>query len=285
MIQTVQFESDLFSLTRTNPTHKGDWGRVAIIGGSVRMPGAACLSALAAMRVGAGLVTVMSVEALFPMLTLQYPHLMGVGLPMDDNGQLSDLAIEPLLAALTSSRINQVVIGPGLGQSNDLSRLVKAVLAWCQQEKVTCVCDADALNNVPLQEWQSGPVVVTPHPGEFERWAQQESHTDNLARIAKKLRGVVVHKTHQTRVVDGPRCYENQTGNPGMATAGAGDVLTGMVVGLLAQVSDPFMATTAAVYAHGNAGSRSFQTYGMGLTAYDMIADIGPIIRKWSGNE
>ena len=263
--------------------HKGMAGRVLCIAGSVSMPGAAVLCVRAAQRAGAGLTTLTlfaqetrtvvassSPETLYLDLT-ESEDLFAGRLPCEIEGHVHDVR----------------VVGPGLGCSGRTRELVRRLVG--DDFTGPMVLDADALNVVaPALEvlaGHSGDLVLTPHPGEAARLLEREIPTDEPGRIAcareiqERSGGVCVLKGHRTIVTDGVNHYINTTGNAGMATAGAGDVLAGTIGAYLATATllgDPnwtaFHATVAAVHVHGLAGDLMAEIHGMrGLVASDLV--------------
>ncbi len=235
---------------RRPESHKGDFGRALLIGGSRGMAGAMALAGMAALRSGAGLVQLAVPEDCLPAVAAHEPSYMTAGLPGDAAGRLSLRAashIEELASAATA-----VACGPGLGRSRGLDCLVSDL--YCGLDR-PMVLDADALNalseaTLPLPAKSSPPAprVLTPHPGEFARLlgvkiADVQSRREELARqFAARYGVVVVLKGHQTVISDGARTAINATGNPGMATGGSGDVLTGVTTALLCQGMLPYDA-------------------------------------------
>jgi NAD(P)H-hydrate epimerase len=264
---------------RAPGAHKGTFGRVVAVAGSRGMSGAAVLCASAALRGGAGLVYLAIAEELLPLVAPANPCYLTVPLPGDGHGRLGAAGRDELLERVRSC--TAAAIGPGLGQSADVAELVRAVL----REKTPLVVDADALNVLAGHlDWlraHAGPVVITPHPGEFGRLLGCDTSVvqggrDYLpVRFAQDIGGglVVVLKGHATVVTDGRRIYRNTTGNPGMATGGSGDVLTGLIGALLAQGLEAFSAAQLGVYLHGLAGDLARDELGeASLIASDLLA-------------
>lgn len=249
---------------RPSAGHKGTFGRVSIIGGSVGLSGAVCLASMAALRSGSGLVTACVPRSIQMVVAASEPCIMTVGLP-DDNGHLQ--ATNPaLLMELLSGR-DAVACGPGLGRSHE-------ALDWPTQLLAHAACplvlDADALHaQLPeiLRRPRHSPCVITPHPGEFSRLTGIPAATINAnretlaAEFARSHNVIVVLKGPGTVVTDGDRMFVNTTGNSGMGTGGSGDVLTGIVASLLGQRLEPFEAAAIAVYAHGAAGDFAAQRF------------------------
>jgi NAD(P)H-hydrate epimerase len=276
---------------RAPTTHKGQAGHVAIVAGSRGMTGAAVLSALGALRGGAGLTRVYCATSLVPIVAVGDPCLMTVGLPEHEDGQVDG---ETALGTITDGWAHALAIGPGLGQSDTLPGLISGVLRTVRQP---VVLDADGLNNLARMEgvdafqavWSTRSftdLVVTPHPGEMSRLREaaglQPMRGDDDAtrlRLAHEFAtwaGVtVVLKGHRTVVSTPEAAYVNKTGNPGMATGGMGDVLTGLIAALLAQGMEPFAAARLGVYAHGLAADRcAKQIGGVGYLARDVADDL-----------
>ncbi len=242
--------------------NKGNFGHVLVVGGSVGKSGAPAMAALAAMRAGAGLVTAAIPAPVLPLVAAIAPELMTHPLAANPAGQIAAENLAPeLLAALTAGK-TVLAIGPGLGQSPDTVKFTTGLLS---ATKMPAVVDADALNilaakPVLLAKLAKGrTLVLTPHPGEMARLAGiavAEVQADRLevARGFARRTGVtLVLKGARTLIAhpDG-RVAVNTTGNPGMAKGGSGDLLTGLVAGLLAQYpAEPARAVEAAVYLHG----------------------------------
>ena len=198
-------------------------------------------------------------------------------MPTDEHGQLTAAAEPYILPAAARSTV--VACGPGLGQGSGVTRVVIDLLARAAKP---CVLDADGLNAVartPEALRRRDPLVITPHPGEFARLlgisaaAVQADREAQAVRFAG-IRGVILLlKGHETLVTDGRRLFRNPTGNPGMATGGTGDVLTGLIAALLAQKLEPFAAAQLGAYLHGLAGDLARDAVGeISLTATDLLA-------------
>lgn len=272
--------------------HKGTFGRVAIVGGSVGFSGAVCLSSLAALRSGSGLVTAVVPAAIQAIVAVSEPCVMTVGLADGEQGLL------PVSAARVqqiSAGRDAVAVGPGLGQGAAQLGLVSHLLQLCE---CPLVLDADALNVAAtgrlltaVQRVGVGrAVVVTPHPGEFSRLtglsvAEIESNREQLAaEFASATGTVVVLKGPGTVVTDGVRTLINSTGNSGMATAGSGDVLTGIVASLLGQGVGAFEAAAIGVHAHGLAGDFAARQWTeRGLIASDLLNFLPDAWRQLEG--
>ncbi|MGD8451631.1 MAG: NAD(P)H-hydrate dehydratase [Phycisphaerae bacterium] len=268
--------------------HKGVAGHVAIVAGSRGMSGAALLAGLGALRGGAGLVRVFTPASVQPIVAAGEPCLMTVPLPESRTGQLATRAIGTI-EEMALAWAHAVAIGPGLGASatagSGVTRIVREVLAG----DVPVVVDADALNAAPgeLPDWLAArtperPVIVTPHPGEMARLragtklrelrgGDAETRLRLAHEYAKLTGAVVVLKGHETVVATPAEAYVNATGNPGMASGGMGDVLTGLLAALAGQGLSAFEAARLGVYAHGLAADRCAQHIGpVGYLARDV---------------
>jgi NAD(P)H-hydrate epimerase len=270
---------------RSADSNKGDFGRVLIVAGSRGMSGAAVLCGSAALRGGTGLVRVGVPAEILPIVAGANPCYLTAGLLQDDQGQLNKLA-EP--AVLDLAKANDVVAaGPGLGQSPAVTQIIVALLT---QSTKPLVLDADGLNALQqapgLLRRPAGPLVITPHPGEFARLVKktvpevQAQRQDLAVRFAADHHLVLVLKGHHTIVTDGRRVYVNQTGNPGMATGGTGDVLTGLIAALMGQDLEPFAAAQLGVHWHGLAGDLARDELGeVSLIASDLLDYLPKVIR------
>jgi NAD(P)H-hydrate epimerase len=262
---------------RPADAHKGSFGRVLIVAGSRGMSGAAVLCASATLRGGAGLVRLAVAEEIGPIVAAAQPCYTTSWLPQDGDGRIAAAAEGPLLALIAANDV--VAFGPGLGQSADIRQLTAAVLARSDRP---LVLDADGINAVvgatDLLRHRAAPLVLTPHPGEFARLlgvdvatvqAQREEHA--LA-FAAEHGLVLLLKGRHTLVTDGRRLYGNTTGNPGMATGGTGDVLTGLIAALMGQGLEAFAAAQLGAWWHGHAGDLARDALGeVSLIASDLL--------------
>ncbi len=264
-------------LPRRRPdSHKGDFGRALLIGGSQGMAGAIALTGMAAARSGAGLVKLATSAACQATVASFEPSLMTVSLPADAHGKIAGSAWSQLSEMAREATV--VACGPGLGRSHELVELV----GWLYKSLTQpLVVDADALNALAQQPdilaKPGGPRIFTPHPGEFGRLIGQDSISANqreklARRFAEQTGGVVVLKGHHTVVTDGRSLSLNSTGNPGMATGGTGDVLTGIITALVGQHLSPLDAARLGVYVHGLAGDLAAAELGeVSMIASDLI--------------
>ena len=259
--------------TRESDSHKGDFGRALVIAGSAGMTGAATMAALAAMRSGAGLVTVATPASCAPIIAAFHPAYMVVGLEETASGQLAQTAESQLHQLL--ERMTCVAIGPGLGLGSEVQYLVRALYT---SVPLPMIVDADGITALAgLSSAAPAERLFTPHLGEFRRLVGDEQ-LDHLAAcelapsFAGRIGATVLLKGHDTLVTNGSTTHLNQTGNPGMATAGSGDVLTGIILGLVAQGMPTYDAAVLGAYLHGLAGDMAAEGLGMhSMIATDMI--------------
>jgi NAD(P)H-hydrate epimerase len=274
---------------RAADSHKGDFGRVLIVTGSRGMSGAAVLCATAALRGGAGLVRAAVPADILAIVAAGNPCYMTAPLPCDDRGRLAPEAEAEVLALAAASDV--IAAGPGLGHTPAVAAVVRALLAKAQGP---LVLDADALNVLAGQtealRGRAVPPVLTPHPGEFGRLlgrkvsAEPAERRDLAVRFAAEHGVVLLLKGHGTVVTDGRRVYVNTTGNPGMATGGSGDVLTGLIAALLGQHLEPFAAAQLGAYLHGLAGDLARDDLGAtALIATDIIAYLPRVLHRHAG--
>ncbi len=261
---------------RRTASHKGDYGRGVLIGGSLGMAGAISLAGMATLRAGAGLVTLAVPDRCQATVAGHEPCYMTVGVESDDAGRIAAMAEETVRSLATAA--TAVALGPGLGRSPGLERLVESLYRVIPQAMVV---DADALyalsQHREVLAKAAGPRIVTPHAGEFARLTGQSvTTTVDRTRLAADLAGrcgvIVVLKGHQTVVSDGDKTYCGSTGNPGMATGGSGDVLTGVITALLCQGLSPLAASRLGVHLHGLAGDLAADELGqVGMIARDLL--------------
>jgi len=263
---------------RPTEGHKGSFGRVLIIAGSVGMTGAAALSGRAALRAGAGLVRVATSRSALPIVAAIEPCYTTLPLVEDDDGRISAKALGTILDAVGDNDV--VAVGPGMGQSPGLRSILSSLV---QLEGGKMLIDGDGLTNLSrIPDWPKtckAQIVLTPHPGEMKRlWPSlfrdemPQDRRETAIRAAQASGAVVALKGAGTVVTDGQRVYVNTTGNPGMATAGSGDVLTGVTAALMGQGLDRLDATILGVYLHGLAGDMASTRLGqISLMATDIL--------------
>lgn len=275
-----------FFTRRRRSSHKGDYGHVLVVAGSREHTGAAVLCARSALRSGAGLVTALAPERLQGAIAGDTPELMVWPGRESKEGALSRENLSLLLERL--DRFNAVVVGPGLTVCDDTMDLVKGLLAHV---RVPMVLDADAINLYAGQSATfrdaAGPLVLTPHAGELARLMKstreeiQRDRSGAVRKAAEATGAVVVLKGAGTLVSEpGKPVCVNMNGNPGMATAGSGDVLAGVIGGLLAQGFAPGNAARTGVYVHGRAGDYgAWRRCQAGLLAGDIIEELPYALR------
>jgi hydroxyethylthiazole kinase-like uncharacterized protein yjeF len=263
---------------RRTAAHKGDFGRVLVIAGSAGMTGAACLSAEAALRVGAGLVTVGCPASINDILEVKLTEVITFPLPETYERTLDTRALALILDLAEQTDV--LAIGPGLSRQPDTAVLLRRLVARAEKPMVI---DADGLNaladTAALLEGDHAPTVLTPHPGEMARLMEVTAEEVQANRLhfaeaaTNRFQSVIILKGACTLIAEqGRPLMVNPTGNPGMASGGTGDVLTGMVAGLMAQGLLPFEAAAAAAYLHGLAGDLAAQQVGeASLLAGDVL--------------
>lgn len=272
---------------RAHDSHKGTFGTVQVVAGSVGMTGAAVLTGRAALRAGAGLVRVACPAAAQAVVAAGNPCYTTAGIRQHADGSFGEGAADELVELGRSA--DAVAVGPGLGQGVGVAEFVRAVVGGLPE--VPVVLDADGLNAVAPFEGtfagRSEPLILTPHPGEFARLtgaAVPKTAEDRLREavaFAARWRVVLLLKGSGTLVTDGGRLYRNTTGNPGMATGGSGDVLTGVIAALLGQGLSAFDAAALGAWAHGRAGDIAAADLGQtGLVATDVIEHLPHAFRE-----
>jgi len=276
---------------RARDANKGSYGHVLVIGGSLGKAGAAAMAGFSALRAGAGLSTVATPKSVLATVAAFHPELMTEPLPETAAGTISLRALGPGLNSLLERMT--LAIGPGISRNSETADFVRTIVQAAEKSSVgnlvgdsivNLVVDADALNAFEgAAEKLNGrgrTVVITPHPGEMSRLtglsiAEIQAHRLEIARdFAREHELIVVLKGHRTLIAapDGA-VWVNPTGNPGMATGGTGDILTGMVAGLIAQHPQQALEATAlAVYLHGLAGDLASESVGENsLVATDLV--------------
>ena len=258
---------------RNSYAHKGDFGKVLLLCGSVGYTGAAYLAAMGALRSGAGLVYLGVPESIYGIEATKLNEAIVFPLP-EENGMLCAKALPKITELLP--KMDAVLIGCGMGLSQGTLEVLSAIL-----ESAECpgVVDADGINllskHKSLLRGRKGSTVLTPHDGEFARLMGKmpsEDRTAAAADAANELGCVMLLKGHETRISDGTVCYRNRTGNPGMAVGGSGDLLAGIIVSLIGQGMSAITATAVAAWLPGAAGDRCAQELGQyGMLPTDML--------------
>lgn len=264
---------------RKSDSNKGDFGRICVVAGSKGMTGAAVLSAYSALRTGSGLVTLLTADSEREVAASFHPEIMTIGLACE-NGIVSADAAKSIIEFANKSDV--VVFGPGIGQSESIFKILQQLIKSYDK---TLVIDADGLNalskNPEILKSKNCNIILTPHPGEMSRLTGkpiadiQENRKSCAEQFAAEYDVTVVLKGESTVVAAlGKESYINKTGNVGMATAGSGDVLSGVIGSLLGQGLCAFDAAILGVYLHGLAGDIAADE----KTVYGMVA--GDIIDK-----
>jgi len=272
---------------RAADAHKGDFGKVLIIAGSFGMSGAAALAGRAALRAGAGLVRVATPKSVLPIVASIEPSFTTIALAEDNCGRISEKATNIILNAVSEN--DTVAFGPGVGVSGALQAILQTLI---QQKDLRLLIDADGLNNLTaLRGWPGklkARLILTPHPGEMKRlWSGlfreplPAERQEQAGQLAQRTETIIALKGAGTVVTDGKKIYVNKTGNPGMATAGSGDVLTGVIAALMGQGLSDFDAAVLGVYIHGLAGDIAAEKVGqVSLIATDIINSLGDAFMK-----
>ena len=274
MNTTVLTHADIRSMLPDRPVdgHKGTFGKILLLCGSRGYTGAAALSAMGALRSGAGLVYLAVPESIYAIEAVKLTEPVIIPLP-DDNGSYSSRAVSQLVSLLEGK--DAVLVGPGIGQTEGSNAIVRTVL---ETFSGPVVVDADGINVLRMHKnvlrGRTSPTILTPHDGEFLRFGGSLSsdRIESAALLAKELGIIVLLKGHHTVITDGSRHYLNHTGNPGMATGGSGDVLSGIIVSLLGQGMLPLEAAACSAWLHGAAGDICAEEIGQyGMLPSDML--------------
>jgi len=274
---------------RRKDAHKGDFGSALIIGGSRGMAGAAGLAGMAALRGGAGLVRLAVPDVCLETVAAFDPSYMTVPLPCDSAGRIAAAAADKIVELAEAATV--IACGPGLGRSDELDQLVGRIY---RELRHPMVLDADALNALATQPdvlaQAAGPRILTPHPGEFARLIAEElpakRRESAAVELAERCGIFVVLKGHETLVTEGRRRATNTTGNPGMATGGSGDVLTGLITALACQGLEPYDAARLGVHLHGLAGDIAAAELGeVSTIARDLVTFLPDAFEEFGATE
>lgn len=261
---------------RQEDAHKGEVGRILVVAGSLGMSGAAILSAKSALVSGAGLVYLAVPRSVLPIVSTALVEVVGIPMPENPDGSL---AYEAYYRILDLGRdMDALLVGPGLSRDSGTQRLVREILLGLEKD---IVLDADGLNaltqSTSILKEAPGRVIITPHPGELSRLIGRRVPKEERLEISREtsaeLGVICVLKGARTLITEpGGRSFVNLTGNSGMATAGSGDVLAGIIVSLIAQHNDPLSSAVAGVYLHGLAGDLAAEELGArSIIASDII--------------
>jgi ADP-dependent NAD(P)H-hydrate dehydratase len=271
---------------RSHVGHKGTYGTVLVVAGSLGMSGAAALCGRAALRAGVGLVRVACPADIQPIVAAAFPAYTTTAIRQHADGSFGDGTVEEVTGLARGADV--LALGPGLGRSAGTVMFVRQVLDELADTPV--VLDADGLFALsPFTDGfsRSDPFVLTPHPGEFERLTAAAAPVTDAQRreqalaFARRFGCVLLLKGSGTIVTDGDRLYRNATGNPGMATGGAGDVLTGVIAALIGQGLGAFDAAVLGAWVHGRAGDLGAMALGQtALTAPDLLEYLPAAFRE-----
>lgn len=274
---------------RAFDSHKGTYGTVLFIGGSYEMPGAAFMATAAAMNSGAGIVKAAFPDAAYPALAAKTVEQVLVPLKSNEKGRISKKALPRIEKGLKSCSV--VVIGCGMGVDSDTEEVVRYVI---ENSPVPVILDADGINavkdNIDILDRAKSTVILTPHPGEMARLAKcsvgeiQSNRGAAVKSFTAAHKAVLVLKGASTLIGEtgNDGIYINTTGNPGLASGGSGDVLSGLIGSFCAQGLSPFKAAIAGVYIHGEAGDAVSEQYSMkGNTASRLIEQIPLTLKRY----
>lgn len=260
--------------------HKGTFGKILLLCGSRGYTGAAYFAAMGAQRSGAGLTFLGVPESIYAIEAVKLNEPVIFPLP-EENGKLSIYAVSEIEKRLPD--MDAVLVGCGLGQSGGTLSVVKAVL---EQAKCPVVLDADGINvlkgHKDILRGRAYPTILTPHEGEFLRFGGTigDDRMASAAYFSREWNSIVLLKGHRTCITDGETGYINETGNPGMAVGGSGDVLAGILVSLLGQGIAPLEAAACAAWIHGAAGDLCAEEIGQyGMLPTDMLLRIPRLMK------
>jgi len=278
---TTKKDVSAFCKKRAADSNKGTVGKILVVGGSIGLTGAPCLTAQSALMTGSGIVTVACAKGLNDILEVKLTEVMTKPLSQNIDRSLSSLAAASIIDMM--EQYDVLALGPGLGKNRDTGKLVYNLI---RKVKKPIVLDADGLNFISkdpevLKE-KKGVLVVTPHPGEMSRLMRctidmiQKYRVEASLKFAKKYNVITLLKGARTVIaLPTGEVFINSTGNPGMSTAGAGDVLTGVIASIIGQGFEPGKAAIYAAFIHGLAGDLAKEEKGEhGLIASDIISNI-----------
>jgi len=263
-------------------SHKGDYGRLLIVGGSDVYSGAPALAGMASLRTGVGLVFIAAPRRISSVIRSYSPDLIVHEL-CDDVVTSKDLsAIGKLL-----TQSDALVLGPGIGRSSGTNAVIPQIIQKAHAMKKSILVDADAIRAVAGMRYDGINMILTPHAGEFKALSGVEVPLEWRKRVpicvdfAKRKRCVLLLKGHETVVTDGFRVKVNRTGNPGMAKGGMGDVLSGIIGAFLAQHVEPFHAAVAGAFLHGRAGDLLLKEKGFHMISSDLVEILPAVLKQY----
>lgn len=264
---------------RRRDTHKGDYGKVLLLCGSRGYTGAAALAAMGALRVGAGLVYLGVPESIYQIEAVKLTEPVVFPLA-DEAGGLAETALEQVQPLLP--KMDAVLFGCGSGLGKGAEQMLLHLLRRCS---VPLILDADgitlAARHRDILRGRTSPTILTPHDGEFQRLGPGEgTRAEQAMVLAAELGVIVLRKGCRTLITDGTACYENTTGNPGMAVGGSGDVLAGIIAGLVGQGLPPLEAAACGAWLHGSAGDLCASRIGeYGMLPSDMLDSLPRLLK------
>ena len=269
----------MFLPARKRDTHKGDYGKILLLCGSRGFTGAAALAAMGALRTGAGLVYLAVPESIYAIEAVKLTE--PVVLPLPDEGGKFCAASIPEIAALLP-KMDAVLFGSGSGLGEGTEAVLLFLLKNCA---CPLILDADgitlAAKHKDILRDRSAPTILTPHDGEFARLDPPDlPRVEQTMTLARDLGVVLLRKGHRTLVTDGESCWDNRTGNPGMATGGSGDVLSGVILSLLGQGIPPLEAAAGGAWLHGAAGDLAAKRLGeYGMLPSDLVEELPRLLK------
>ena len=264
---------------RGRDTHKGDYGKILLLCGSRGYTGAAALASMGALRTGAGLVYLAVPESIYAIEAVKLTEPVVLPLPEED-GRLCAGSIPKITELLC--KMDAVLFGCGSGLGSGPEAVLRFLL---ENAECPLVLDADGITHAAkhkhILRGRTMPTILTPHDGEFARLEPADgSRAEQTMSLAGELGCILLRKGHRTLITDGECCWENRTGNPGMATGGSGDVLAGIIVSLLGQRVSPLEAAAAAAWLHGRAGDLAAARLGeYGMLPGDLVDELPRLLK------
>ena len=264
---------------RERDTHKGDYGKMLLLCGSRGFTGAAALAARGALRTGAGLVYLAVPESIYAIEAVKLTEPVVLPLP-EEEGMLCEASLAKIGELLP--KMDAVLFGSGSGIGPGTEKVLEFLL---KNAECPLVLDADgitlAARHKDILRDRLAPTILTPHDGEFARLKPIEApRPEQTMAMARELGAVLLRKGHRTLITDGCSCWENQTGNPGMATGGSGDVLSGVILSLLGQGLSPMEAAAAGAWLHGAAGDLAAERLGeYGMLPGDLVEELPRLLK------
>lgn len=264
---------------RERDTHKGDYGKMLLLCGSRGFTGAAALAARGALRTGAGLVYLAVPESIYAIEAVKLTEPVVLPLP-EEEGMLCEASLAKIGELLP--KMDAVLFGSGSGIGPGTEKVLEFLL---KNAECPLVLDADgitlAARHKDILRDRLAPTILTPHDGEFARLKPIDApRPEQTMAMARELGAVLLRKGHRTLITDGCSCWENQTGNPGMATGGSGDVLSGIILSLLGQGLAPVEAAAAGAWLHGAAGDMAAERLGeYGMLPGDLVEELPRLLK------